>query len=73
MESERIKALLQELVGVELKLVARRMECVNSRWDALVVAKNESKIEEDVSNALMVVSKEGTDASKRNWQSLGWN
>lgn len=72
-ESARAKAVREELVSVRSELTASRAESVNSRWSANSVAKGASKVEDDVTNALMAVFGEATDGTKRNVAILGWN
>lgn len=66
MSSARVKALSQKLVSAKLKLACNCVEYANLRWNARNVAKNDSKVEDDVSNALVAVSKEVTVAAKQN-------
>lgn len=71
MESARSKASSQELVIVKSKSAASRVEKADSRWNFCSDAKYSSIAEEEVSNAHMAVSGEGTDTTSRNVSIIG--
>lgn len=71
MESIRLKAFTEKLISLKPKLAASSVGSANSRWNARSVAKSENKVEEDVSNKLMVVSEEITDATERKVSIIG--
>lgn len=63
-ESAR-SAITEELDSVKSKPVASSVKGANSRWSAHIAAKSGSKVDDDASKALMAVSREVADATKR--------
>lgn len=61
-KSAWLKAVTEMLESVMLKLAASRMEGASFRWSAHSAAKSASKVEGDVSKAIMAGSIEAADA-----------
>lgn len=72
-ESARLKAVAEEWASVKPKLTASHFGSVNSCWGAHSAARNASKVEEDVINALMVVSGRLSTRLNKRFLSLAWN
>lgn len=64
-ETAELKAVDEELASVKEKMAASRVKGTNSLWSAHNIAKTASKTEDDVSKALMAVSREVADGTKR--------
>lgn len=72
-ESAKLNAVKEKLASVKAKLFASRVEGDDSRWSTHTIAKGASKVEDDVSRALIVVSGEVADATKQKLLSLSWS
>lgn len=73
METARVNELAHESASVRSKLSASRVKVANSRRSAHSVAKNASKVKENVSNAFMAVSGGMLTGLIGRFLSLGWN
>lgn len=59
-----MKAVTDESASVKLKLAASHVDGANSSWSAQSIAIGASKVDDDVSKALMKMSEEATGATK---------
>lgn len=64
LESAWSMSIAEELVSVKSKLAVSRVKCASICWSVHRVAKGTRKVEDDVSAALMAVSKKATAATK---------
>lgn len=67
----KLKAVAEKVASVKAKLIASCVEVASPWWSAHDMAKGASKIEDDVSKSLMVVSGKVAHATKRKVTIIG--